>query len=46
MLRYGQKHEDRINIEDYNKEIEEAEAKIDKGEYYTQAGVEKLSEKW
>lgn len=46
MLRYGQKHEGRISIDDYNREIEEAEAEIDKGEYYTQAEVEKLSEKW
>lgn len=36
----------RISVEQYNKEIEEAEAKIDRGEFYTQEDVEKMSKKW
>ena len=36
----------RISIEQYNKEIDEANARIDKGEFYTQEEVEKMAEKW
>jgi len=47
MLDYGlSKSEERISIEQYNKEIEEAEAAIDRGEYYTQEEVEKMAKKW
>ena len=35
-----------ISVEQYNREIEEAEAEIDKGEYYSQQEVEKMSKKW
>ena len=35
-----------ISIEQYNRELDEAEAAIDKGEYFTQDEVEKKSNKW
>ena len=35
-----------ISVEQYNREIEEAEAEIDRGEYYSQQEVEKMSKKW
>lgn len=37
---------DRISIEQYNKEIEEAEKDIEAGNFYTLEEVRKLSEKW
>lgn len=33
---------ERISIEQYNKEIEAAEARIDAGEYYTQEEIENM----
>ncbi len=36
----------RINVEQYNREIEEANANIEKGDFYTQDEVEKMSKKW
>jgi len=38
--------ENRISIEQYNKELDEAEARIDAGEYYTQQEVEEMAKKW
>ena len=35
-----------ISIEQYNKEIEEAEKDIENGDYYTQEEVEKIAKKW
>lgn len=35
-----------VSIEQYNKEIEEAEAEIDRGEFYSQEKVEKMAKKW
>ena len=35
-----------ISIEQYNKEIEESESEIEKGESYTQEEVLKLSKQW
>ena len=35
MLHYGLKNEGRISVEQYNKELEEADAEIEKGEYLT-----------
>jgi len=46
LLTYGLKNEGRISIEQYNKEIEEANARISRGEYLTQEQVEALSGKW
>lgn len=44
---YGLKEKDgRISIEQYNKELDEADAEIDRGEFYTQEEVEKMSKKW
>ncbi|HOU46718.1 MAG TPA: hypothetical protein PLL99_02875 [Chitinophagales bacterium] len=37
---------ERINIEQYNKEIDEAMARIDKGEYTTQEELIKESKSW
>lgn len=37
---------DRISVEQYNKEIEEAEKDIEAGDFYTLEEVRELSEKW
>jgi hypothetical protein len=36
----------RISIEQYNKEIDEAMAEMDAGEFYTQEQVEEMSKTW
>ena len=36
----------RISIEQYNREIEETEAEISKGDFITQEELEKRAEKW
>jgi len=36
----------RISIEQYNKEIDEANVRIDNGEFYTQEEAEKIMDKW
>ena len=47
IMDYGQgKSEGRLSIEDYNRELEEAEREIDQGEYYTQLEVENKSKEW
>lgn len=47
MIAYGLNHaEGRISIEQYNQELDEAEAAIDRGEFYTQDEVEKMAKKW
>jgi hypothetical protein len=38
--------ENPTSIEQYNREIEEAEAEIDHGESYSQEEVEKMAKKW
>jgi len=38
--------EEPISIEQYNLQMEEAEAGIDRGEFYSQDDVEKMSKKW
>jgi hypothetical protein len=35
-----------ISIEQYNKEIDEAIARVEAGEYYTQEEVERMSKEW
>ena len=35
-----------IAIEEYNKELEEAEERINRGEFYTQKEVEEMAKKW
>jgi predicted transcriptional regulator len=37
---------ERISIEEYNKEIDEAMARVEKGEFFTQEEVEKMSREW
>jgi len=37
---------ERDTIEQYNKEIDEAISEVEKGEFYTQEEVEKMSKKW
>jgi len=37
---------ERISIEQYNKEIDEAVARVDAGEFYTQEEVEKMAKEW
>ena len=37
---------DRISIEDYNKEIDEAMARIDGGEFHTHEEVVEMSKSW
>tara|TARA_Y100001972_G_scaffold123992_1_gene172186 strand:- start:873 stop:1103 length:231 start_codon:yes stop_codon:yes gene_type:complete len=48
VLKKEQQKEDnkRVSIEQYNRELDEADAEIDKGEFYTQEEVEKMSRKW
>ncbi len=46
VLHYGLKNEGRISVEQYNRELDEAEARVRRGEFYTQKEVEKMSEKW
>ena len=40
------KKSSRISIEQYNKEIDEAIARVEAGEFYTQEEVEKMSKDW
>jgi hypothetical protein len=42
MIHYGLKNEGRITIEQYNREIEEAEKRVKAGEFYTQEEVEQM----
>lgn len=41
VLYYGLKNEGRISIEQYNKELDEANARIEAGEFITQEDLEK-----
>jgi len=36
----------RLTIEQYNKELDEAEARMDAGEFYTMEEVEEMAKKW
>ena len=40
------KIEERISIEQYNRELDEADSAIDRGDFYTQEEVEKKSKQW
>jgi len=42
----GRKELERISIEQYNKEIEEAESEIERGESYSHEEVVKMSKRW
>lgn len=46
VLYYGLKNEGRISIEQYNKELEEAEAEIDRGEFITHEDLKKQMKDW
>jgi len=47
ILKYRKKaSSERISIEQYNKEIDEAILQVKNGEFYTQEEVEKMAEKW
>ena len=35
-----------ISIEQFNRELDKAEAEIDRGEFYSQEEVEKMAKKW
>lgn len=35
-----------ISIEEYNKEIDDAVARVESGEYYTHEEVEKMAKEW
>lgn len=40
------KKNSRISLEEYNRELKEADAQIDQGDFYTQEEVEKRSKEW
>lgn len=42
----SRKASERITVEQYNKEIEEAEAEIERGESYSHEAVVKMSKQW
>jgi hypothetical protein len=46
MIHYGLKSEGRISIEQYNQELDEAEARVSQGHFYTQEEVKKMSKEW
>jgi hypothetical protein len=46
VLHYGLKNEGRISIEQYNRELEEAQARIDRGEFFTEEDVDKMAKEW
>ncbi len=46
MLHYGLKNEGRVTLEQYNKEIEEADAEIEKGELLTHEMALKEIRSW
>lgn len=46
MLHYGLMNAGRISLEQYNRELDEAEKRINKGEFFTQDEVEKMAKEW
>lgn len=46
VLKNGLQNSERITLEDYNKEIEEAIEDIEKGESYTQNEAKKIADQW
>ncbi|NOT76898.1 MAG: hypothetical protein HOP08_18395 [Cyclobacteriaceae bacterium] len=46
VLHYGLKNEGRISVEQYNRELDEAEARVDGGEFFTHEEVKKMSKEW
>lgn len=45
-LKDREKKHSRISIEQYNKEIDEAVARVEAGEYYTNEDVERMAKEW
>lgn len=45
-LKGREKNLPRISIEQYNKEIDEAIARVEAGEYYTHEDVERMAKDW
>jgi hypothetical protein len=46
ILHYGLKNEGRISLEQYNRELDEAEARISRGDFFTHEEVEKMAKEW
>lgn len=46
MLHYGLKNEGRISLEQYNRELEEADAEIERGDFVTHEEAEKEIRSW
>jgi hypothetical protein len=46
LLQRRNRDSDRISIEDYNKEIDEALAEVEEGNYITQEQMEKRASEW
>jgi hypothetical protein len=46
MIYYGLKNQGRLTIEQYNREIEEAESRVEQGDFLSQDEVEKMAKKW
>ncbi len=46
MVTYGLNRNEHISIEAYNKELDEAEREIDRGDSYSQQEVERMAKAW
>ena len=46
MIHYALKNEGHISGEQYNQELDEAEVRVARGEFYTQDEVEKMAKGW
>lgn len=46
LIHYGLKNEGRISVEQYNKELEEAENEIEKGEFILHDDLKKQMKAW
>ena len=46
VLHYGLKNEGRISIEQYNHELDEANARVESGKFITQEDLEKEASQW
>ena len=46
MLHYGMKNDGRISVEQYNRELEEADAEIEKGEFISHEEAQKEIRSW
>ncbi len=46
LVHYGLKNDGHISIEQYNKELEEAEAEIERGEFVSHEDLKKQMKEW